>query len=286
MSQSSVRIKINPFLILIALLFFAAGKLEIFLCFYFCAVCHELFHFAACVFLKEDALCFAFYPYGVNMQTKFIKNPVSHMIISACGPLFNITAYILCKDKTSLFSTANLFIFLLNSLPALPLDGGVFLRELVSLFKGYVISQKIMIEITKIIGALIFFAGIILAVFTKYNISLLIIGVFLLYNIKNEKMQIISLRKKIICSETSWQSTFFKIKSIGVCESFPVLKCIDFCTYKKELVISVFSSDSRLLGSLSQGEITKIILYGKDIKTCGEAVCKRGFLNELQEENR
>lgn len=294
MSHCLTKIRIHPFFILSIIFFYFSKKLTTFAVFYLCAFLHEFFHFLACIVLNEKPIKFTFYPYGVNMKTNFVKNPVSMMIISACGPLSNLVLYLISYEKYQLFASANLIILILNSLPILPLDGGIFLKSFITLFLGYVSSHKILLKITKVEAIVVTLAGIFLIIITKYNISLLIIGTFLLYNIRNEKMNLISLRKKLICNEFLPSTNVFSEKMLGIFENTNIIKCIDCFSYNKLICVSVYSHDCILIGTLSQGEIISALIALGVYATGGDALRfisedkrkkERNFY-ELQRKNR
>lgn len=105
-------------------------------------------------------------------------------------------------------------------------------------------------------------------IITKYNISLLIIGMFLLYNIKNEKENLILLKKKLLCRDFLNGAKCLKIKHIGVAKDVCALTLLSSYTPQCALIVSVFDEKFKIIGTLSQAEISDGILkYGARVKT-------------------
>ncbi len=278
--MSIVNIKVKPSLI-VALLFFAFfNKLQLFICFYFCALIHEFAHFIMCIMLGEKAELIELKSYGVCLKTGFVKNPVSSFFISIAGPVMSIVLYFLSSNKSQNFAFGNLIIFCVNILPALPLDGGSILKSVLSLYFGYVKSHCIMITITKIIACFFIIFGIFLIIMTKYNISLLIIGFFLLYNTIYEKNNLISLKKKLICNEFS-NGNMQSVKHFAMHYDTPAIKCIDCFTYNTVIVVNVLDSHNKLVGTLWQYDLTDAFLNSGSSLKLGQLIKMKGYKNEL-----
>lgn len=114
------------FLVLLAFSFFISAGTFFRLTFLF-AFLHELFHLAAAFFLHVPVLHFSFLPYGCHLclgKTDFL----SETQVAAAGPLGSFLLFLLSQDDV--MQKINLFLCVINLLPALPLDGGRLLRLL------------------------------------------------------------------------------------------------------------------------------------------------------------
>jgi hypothetical protein len=175
---------------------------------------HEASHFLACVVLKVKAEKIRFMPYGVNLVTEDILNPVHAMIISASGPVVSgLIALFLSGCKRyylHFFAISNLGVFALNVFPALPLDGGVFVKNMISYAKGYISAHRWSIELTRITAFVFCIFGIIFVILSKYNISLLVISSFLLYNLKEERKKLIRLYGATLIETEDFKEAFKK----------------------------------------------------------------------------
>lgn len=118
-------------------------------------------------------------------KTAFYKD----VLITAAGPLFNILIYLLFFGFYPEFATVNLFIGLFNLLPAASLDGGQIIYLFLTKFFTAEKSAKIADIITIITAFPVFVSGILLLFNSKYNFSLLFIGIYLFLSLffKNEK---------------------------------------------------------------------------------------------------
>lgn len=273
--MSIINFKLKPSFFVSILFFAFFDKLKLFLCFYLCALIHEFAHFIVCIALDEKVEAIELKSYGICLKTGFVKNPVSSFFISIAGPFMSIALYILSPDKSSDFAIGNLAIFCINMIPALPLDGGTALKSALSFFVGYVKSHCIMMTITRIIAYFLIIFGIFLIIMTKYNISLLIIGCFLLYNIMYEKNNLISLKKKLICNEFSY-GNIQAVKHIAMNFDTPLIKCIDYFSYNSVIVVSVLDDNNKLICSLWQYDITNAFLENESNIKFNELIKTKG----------
>ncbi len=226
---------------------------------FFSAILHELSHLLACIILKEKIAYIRICPYGINLKTSIIKNQVHKMIISAAGPIASMMFMLISADK--IFYTANLALFVINLLPALPLDGGEFLKSILNCRIGYINSHKIMIVFSKIIGILLSFTGIFLLIMTKFNFSLLIIGVFLLYNQIEEKKNYIHLQKSIFTNELNTDKKVFRIYPVGIDASAKLTDAARYIGYGYEIEVHIYKC-GRDAGSVTQDMLLGAIIDG------------------------
>ena len=209
-------------------------------------------------------------PYGVNLVTENILNPVHAMIISASGPVVSgLIALFLCGCKTGhlhFFAISNLGVFILNIFPALPLDGGVFVKNMISYSKGYIYAYKWGIELTRITAFVFCIFGTIFVMLSKYNISLLVISSFLLYNLKEERKKLINLRHLIYTKEFDHSGSMLGIHNRAVICKVKAITLADYFGFNFICHFFVYDVNMKLLGTLEQGEIVDGILrYGTQV---------------------
>lgn len=264
----SCRVSVSGYFFAALIIFAVSGRLKEYILIFLAASLHECAHLAAMRLKKIKAEKFKIMPYGLIIKSEMIKNPNEEILISAAGPAANFFAFALCInfDALNLFALCNFALFLLNLAPALPLDGGVIAKAFISLAKGYLKGEEIMISVTKITAVLLIIFGMIFLIITKYNISLLIIGMFLLYNIKYEKEELIYLRKCLLCGDFLNGAKSFKIKHIGVMKDVLAISLLYWYSPKVSLLVSVFDENFKTLGFLSQERISSGILkYGAKV---------------------
>ncbi len=161
----------------------------------FSSLLHEIGHLIMMLIVGNKPKKIRFELTGINIirnnSNISIKNEV---FIALGGPLVNafilfICCLILCfynNETVLLFACINLILMSFNLLPIKRLDGGITLY--------YILSQKLQIEICNkvlkitslIFIALIYAWGIYIFICSNYNISMLIIAIFLTLSLFND----------------------------------------------------------------------------------------------------
>lgn len=258
-------ISVNGYFFAVAFLFAASGHFKEFVLIYLAAILHETAHFAVMKAKKIKIKNFRIMPYGLIIKSEMIKNSKEEILVSVMGPAANFFAFLICIgfEKLKLFALCNFTLFVLNLAPALPLDGAVVIKAYLARKRGYINAFNTVLTITKITAVIIIFFGMIFLIITKYNISLLIIGMFLLYNIKYEKQNIILMRKELLCGNLSKSVKSFKIRHIGVAKDVKLIGLLSCVSDSYVLCVSVFDNNFKIIGTLSQFQIIDGILkYG------------------------
>lgn len=111
-------------LLFIVLSFFVPAGARFRLVFFFAAV-HEACHYLAARILKVPVLSLALLPYGCHLRLGKTDFNAEVKIILA-GPLGSLLFYVLFRGTE--IGNINGMLFLINLLPALPLDGGRLFR--------------------------------------------------------------------------------------------------------------------------------------------------------------
>ncbi len=257
-------------MVLIIFIAYCMGQIKNLMILYSAVLLHEAAHFMACLALGEDVSELRFMPYGANLCIDNVANPVHSMIISAAGPLASLLLVCFFGSFSSpamqTFKVSNIAVFALNIFPALPLDGGVFLKGALTYKVGYIRAHRRAIEMTRIISAIFAFFGIIFLLLSKYNISLLVISAFLVYNLKEERKKLIFLRHMIYTKEFDRSGKTLKIKHRAVAKDVTAVSLTDCFGYNYICHFFVYDTDMNLLGTLEQCEVVDgIIEYGAGV---------------------
>ena len=272
-------------MILILFLAYCTENIGNIMILYGAVMIHEAAHFVSCLVLKEKVAEIRFMPYGVNLRIKGIKNPLHTMIISVSGPLASLVMIFAFKTTSSeamnVFRISNIAIFVLNMFPALPLDGGTFLEGILTYKTGYIRAHRKMMEITRIASIVFAILGTIFLLISKYNISLLVISGFLMYNLKEERKKYIFLRQMIYTKEFDRSAKKLRIKHTAVCENVTAVSLTDCLGYNYICHFFVYDADMVLIGTLTQAEVLDgIIAYGADVTMGRLASQLNGGTNE------
>ena len=153
-----------------------------------CALWHELWHIIAVYIIGGRVKKLSARRFGIALSTDSMSYK-QEAIVALAGPAASFTAFLFFvlvakyggMSKTAVFTAAsNLVLFVLNIIPVYPLDGG---RVLLCL-----LCQKLerdrAVKLTKLISAIFLLPlsalSVIILVESGYNLSLIIICVYLL----------------------------------------------------------------------------------------------------------
>lgn len=154
----------------------------------FAVIIHEIGHLFAMWVLECAPKQIKLIPASVQIVSSFSKKYKNDIIIAASGPVTNFVLfftlyinYISFKNELTLYyALLNLIIGIFNSLPVKGLDGGTILFSILAVKTDYNKASLTIKIITFIMAALILITAIFLTIKSKINISLYIIGIYLL----------------------------------------------------------------------------------------------------------
>ncbi len=127
-------------------------------------------------------------PASIQITTPFQKRYRNDILIAASGPVVNIILFLTLyfnflafgNQITLYFALLNLVIALFNLLPVKGLDGGTILYCILAKFKGPERAAVILKIITLVLAVLIIVTAITLSLRGRFNISIYIMGIYLL----------------------------------------------------------------------------------------------------------
>lgn len=96
------------------------------------------------------------------------------MVVVLSGPMVNLVLYLLFASKI------NLALFVLNLLPAYPLDGGRALHYVLGYCLGVLRANRVQSFLSLVIAVLLFGLGFVQLTLYGYNLSLFCIGLYLI----------------------------------------------------------------------------------------------------------
>lgn len=160
-------------------------------------ILHECAHLAAalCIGLTPDYLVMQ--PFGLNLRlkNKIVSSMADEVILYLSGPLLNAAMAVAAAvayrsipfDEVRLFYISNIMLFVMNILPAAPLDGGELIKRFVARKKGIKTALSAGKIMTVTLAALLMALGLYVISKNKYNYSLIIFAVLLFGNIFTQK---------------------------------------------------------------------------------------------------
>ena len=154
----------------------------------FAIVLHEMGHLFMMWILECSPKRIKLIPASVQITAPFQKRYRNDFLVAACGPFVNILLFLTLyfnylvfkKEVTLYFALLNLVIGVFNLLPLKGLDGGTILFCILEKSKGPDKASVILKIITLVLAVAIILAAITLTVQGKINISIYIMGIYLL----------------------------------------------------------------------------------------------------------
>ena len=153
----------------------------------FAIVLHEMGHLFMMWILECSPKRIKLIPASVQITAPFQKRYRNDFLVAACGPFVNILLfltlyfnYLVFKNEVTLyFALLNLVIGVFNLLPLKGLDGGTLLFCILEKSKGPDKAAVILKIITLVLAVAIILAAVTLTVRGKINISIYIMGIYL-----------------------------------------------------------------------------------------------------------
>ncbi len=259
-------IKINPFIIPILCLSILSDYFKEFLTVLLLVTIHEIIHILVAYKFGCKLEKLYITPLG---QKAILKNfnkimPIKKFIVVLSGPLFNLILFLICDsifyDSFEFFKKANLVIFLFNMFPIYPLDGGRLLQILLEDIVGFIIINKFILNLTKIISLILILFGLIQNILYPFNISLILISMYIRFiSISEYTNNTIIFYKDLVTQEKKYcKYNILKIKNIIVGKDYIIKDIIEKTSWGTYLNVSFFYYNKLI--TFSESEIINYFL--------------------------
>lgn len=186
------KVRISPAFVGMMILFsFFADFLYLFLILVF-ALLHEFSHLCVLKYYNKTVKEIYFRPFGISIIMEENNLTLNQEIaVAIAGPVFNLLCLVLfvfmnfyfCSTIMVYIIILNGFMLLLNIMPIYPLDGGRIIYCLLYKFFSYETTGKIIRVINFCFLMFLGIIGIYIAYLTSFNLSLIVIFLFLFINI-------------------------------------------------------------------------------------------------------
>ncbi len=268
---------IHILIVPMAILAYCVGSTHTFFVTYSVVLVHELSHVLCALALKVQVKSIVLMPFGmaVRMPSNLMKFPKKEILIALSGPFSNVLmlvfAYLLSRAQMItanlfLFYVANISVLLLNLIPIPPLDGGRVARAVLFHYFGIAQGVKCMKVLSKVCIVFLLGLGILAAVLSRGNLSLLIICAFLIYSLAEEKRnsEILVMRSFLYEKERLNKSGMIPAKHILMQEDVPLKTFLRKLNYSSFYLVTVVDSALSPLVTVTESDVVR-------------AVCKKGY---------
>ncbi len=265
--NSKKKIVVHPLVyVLFVFCFFYGYGMYLFLAFLFVTL-HELMHMASALLLGAKLSQIVITPVGQKAVIRDMERLSSfkRFLILILGPLSNITLGLVLvtffqEDSTSLAAAQiNFCIGFFNLLPVFPLDGGRISLVLLENRFGTLHTASFLVKLSRLFGFCMIFLGMVQAVLYPFNISLLIIGIYVIDCNRREYTKIaLGFYNNLLRVGDNKIDKCMKIKKILVPEGERVIDVIKRFSVNYYYVV-YYCKNSRVL-KITQSEILKMAM--------------------------
>lgn len=240
---------------------------------------HESGHIIAAVKSGAGVYRLRILPVGLNAEIDYIRcSRKERIIIYLAGPLTNIMlAFLLILLNAchfvgeGLMSVVyiNMWLAFFNLLPLIPLDGGKIAVEFLSGHFGLFRANRQMRILSIMVSAGIICLGLVIFKQTLYNASAVLIGIYILLCIRENRKETAFMNIKSFIFKRS------RFNSTGICPArhivvnqkvrlSEVIKAMDYSDVFH--IVNVVDTDLHIIGVLTEQEIVdSLVLYSTDI---------------------
>lgn len=240
---------------------------------YATVILHELAHLIAALRLDISISGFVLMPFGAALRLKdrLIADPKRECLLCAAGPLCNLIFALLCayilhfkmplsskySEYINLFLYSNLSLLLINILPIIPLDGGRILRSLLTHICGFARAAKITLAVSQICIVLIGALSVYVLYVTRFNVSVMVLCAFLLFNISSERRNdtLTVMRQIIYSKEKLARRKIMNVKQIAVTEKTDARRLLKGFSYNCYYLVSIIDKHGNMVETLSETQI-------------------------------
>lgn len=295
-------IRLHPLFFATGLVYCFTGELFSFLLSCVVALQHECAHAFAAAKLGYKLNAVVLMPYGAvidgDMDGISLKDEA---FVAVCGPLCNLATAALFVAAWWFFPTlyaytdtayySSVAIALVNLLPAYPLDGGRILRAAVlsavsRKIPDFIRAERKATQICK--GVTLTIALTVAAVFAlfalrgQYNLSLLILSVFLLTGVWGNKEKAVYKRMDFSCGDILQKGAL--VRRVVVSENIPVKNALRYLSEGEYLVLEVYDCNQNRLFDLPQNQLSAWFLSAPSpYATLGQLYAKKGKMHEKRD---
>ncbi len=267
--------KVNKYFIFYIFLLVALGYKGRFFLAFTIALFHEGVHYLTAKKLGFNGLQIEFFPLGTALKMKDLEeaSPYEDLLISISGPLSNIIIGIIFMilyykfhiEIFNMLTYGNLSIGIFNLIPALPLDGGRIIRNLLNYRTFYKRANRITVNLSIILGIGMMFSYLVLFINGENSFSIGLVAIFIIETALKEKERVayiimgdvIKKRYKFI------KRGYIENRSISIYCKMDLISLMNFIDKNKYNIFMIMDENMKLVDILYEDDIIEALkVYG------------------------
>jgi stage IV sporulation protein FB len=236
---------------------------------------HEIMHYITAIYFGFTGFDMEILPIGTVLKLKNLDEatPKEDLIISMSGPLLNLIMavifyllnFVMPRSYFNTLYLGNLALGLFNLLPALPLDGGSILRDLLSLKIIYRRANNLTIRCSIIMGFLLMLCYFLLFFSGRSNFNIGVIALFILVTSFKEKERIayiimgdiIKKKYKLI------RRGYMENKSISIYYKSDLISILSIVDKNRYNMFTILDKDMKVMDIIYEDEVIEgLKVYG------------------------
>ena len=269
----SIRVSVNIFILLFVAAAIISGTLPEYLLTLLFIFAHEAGHVTAAILTRATVYSIRLLPVGFNAGIDdgtctrgrrifiFASGPCVSFLLAVLAAVlmhFNIT-----NSLVKLGIYANLYLGIFNLLPVLPLDGGKIAMELLSAEFGVLRTGKVLQLFSSLISTVIVLAGIAGFIDNRRNVSLIIIGLYILMCAKTnrEETAFMNIRSLLFKKSRVIKKGIYPAREIVVLKHVKLTEVIKACDHIDRFhIVNVLDDDLKVIKVMTEQELVEAIV--------------------------
>lgn len=266
-------IHVSAFFIAVIPLVVITGSYVQFIPTYISIIVHELAHMAVAAFCGCRIVSLHILPVGLNADIDtgncrrkerlviYFTGPVMSFFLSAAAYL----VYLILPGKIQFFyflSLLNLYLAVFNLIPAVPLDGGRILQEVLNDSKGLIMAAKYIRAVALFLCIAFTAAGVYQIIAGNMNFSLFIIGLYFIVFFNTGKLEasLMNIKQLLYRRQRLLNKGIYQARDLVALKSMRLGAVIKALDYDRFHFIYVLDDELKLLRIITENEIIDFLL--------------------------